>query len=882
MASNLDPAEDIGSPAAAVVAAVQSPAAVSLSAPMIGRDGELQRLLHELYRVIETGEARLVTVVGAPGIGKSRLAHELRQVVARLPEPVGVIGLQADGQSTGQPYSLVRLLVAALFRIREGDAPATARLRLVQGVAALLGPHSLEQAHLLGQLAGYDLGDSPQLRGPHVEPRQPRERALAALRQCLVAHTAQLPLVLICDDLHDADGGSLDALAALLGAGPPIGALVVCLAQGRLYERRPAWGGVRIELGPLDERSGRRLVGELLCKAGKLPSELRAMIVSRAEGNPFYVEELIKMLLADGVIVPGPTTWQIRQGRLSRKRIPHTLSDLLRARLAALLPAERELLMRAAVVGRLFWAAAALQLHGAAREHGGADGLRAAGELLASLERKQLIMPLDESRFPGQREYAFCHELMHEVAYEQVPPDMRQVYHRQVAEWLVEVSGARAGAFAGLIADHYERGGRSRKAAGWALQAGRHARTTGALETALAHYRRALALLPDDAEAIAERIICYEGLGKAQTAIARLGDAGASYLRMAELADQVSDLAAAARAWNGMAFVLDYSLDYKAAEDSAGRALALAEAAGDSRQLAIALYHVAWAELRNERVQQAIALAQRALEAIGHGEDPATAARCTGVIGLAYEQLGDYAAARANLERALGYNRALGDRSQIATLLNNLGYVANMQGDYDAALAFLEEGLQIAEESRTRLNEIYLLTNLAQTYVGRGAYAAAEAAARRGLELCQTSRITAYSDFSVALSAASLGQGRVIEAVEAAQQALDTARASEGPREVAAACRALGSAIGAMSESQGARPCFEESARSFAEVGAAAEQARTLRAWALFELRSGDPERGRELYRQARALLVGLALEHELARTPAEPPAPYDGPGAFI
>ncbi len=844
----------------------------AILAPMIGRDRELQLLLHDLYGVIERGEPQLITVVGPAGIGKSRLARELRQVVARLPDSVAVLSLQADRQSTAQPYSLVRLLVGSLFRIREGDPPAAARARLEQGLAAVLGPDSLERAHVIGQLAGYDFADSPYLRGYLAEPRQLRDRATSYLTQYLVTLTAQMPLVLIIDDLHYADDSSLDLIAQAFAEGQHLGALVVCLAQQRLYERRPDWAGDRIELGPLDEHAGRRLVGEILRKAGKLPGDLRSMIVQRAEGNPFYVEELIKMLIADGVIVPGPASWQIRQGRLSRLRIPNTLADLLRARLQSLAPAEREFLVRAAVVGRFFWAEAALQLSEAAREHGGVDGGVALGGLLDGLERKELVAPLPESRFPGQREYAFRHELLHEVAYAQVPPDMRQVYHRLVAEWLIEHSGERVAAYAGLIADHYERGGRQRKAAAWRVQAGNHARETYALEASLGHYDAALALLPDDEEAIADRLACYEGLGETQSAMARLGDAVASYSRMAELADLAGDPSAAARAWNGLAYVFDYSLDYKAAESSARRALELADAVDDAQQLALALYHVAWAELRNERPAVALELGRRAIEVLARIDDPAVTARCKSVIGIAYEQLGDYNAARLSLKESLGYNRAVNDLPQIASLLNNLGYVANMQGDYEAALRFLKEGLQVAHESRARLNEIYILTNLAYTLNGLGDYVVAEAEARRGIALCETSRITAYADFYCALAEACLGQGRVTEAVEAAQQALDTARTTEGPREVAAACRALGLAIGGMSDSQGARPCFEESARIFVETGAFGDQARTLRVWAYHELRSGDPARGALLYSQARAIFAELDLQHELERTPAEPP----------
>ena len=185
-------------------------------APMIGRDRELQLLLQDLYGVIERDETRVVTIVGPAGVGKSRLAYELRQVLGRLPDPVSVLTLQADSQSTGQPYSLLRLLVARLFHIREDDPPARVHARFEQGVAALLGAASVEKGHFIGQLAGYDFSASLHVRSHLAEPRQLRDRALAYAAQCLVALTAQTPLVLICDDLHYADESSLDALSHVL------------------------------------------------------------------------------------------------------------------------------------------------------------------------------------------------------------------------------------------------------------------------------------------------------------------------------------------------------------------------------------------------------------------------------------------------------------------------------------------------------------------------------------------------------------------------------------------------------------------------------------------------------------------------------------------
>lgn len=836
-----------------------------VSSPLVGREQELQQLIGELYGIIEGGPSRLVTIVGPAGIGKSRLAYELRQVAARLPEPVSLLTIQADRQSTGQPYSLLRRFVAAMFQIKVDAAPETVRLQLEQGVASLLGSDNEEKAHFIGQLAGYDLTASPHLRGLLDEPRQIRDRALHYAAQCMQAFTAQAPMVLILDDFHYADDSSLDAIAHVVDTNPGLELLVLCLAQARLFERRPAWGQQlaqrhsRIDLGPLDERDGRRLVGEILRKAGKLPTELRNLIVSRAEGNPFYVEELIKMLIGDGVIVPGSAAWTVQQGRLLRLRIPATLNELLRARVQSLLPAERVLLLRAAVVGRNFWAEAAVEP---------GHSLSEAMTLLAGLERKELIASQAESRFPGKREFQFRHELLYEVAYMQVPDDARVKLHRGVAEWLILSAGERVGAYANLVAEHFERGGDTVRAAHWHTRAGDHARETYALDAAIQRYQFAIALQPT----LDEQIACYEGLGAVYLATARLGEAAASYQQMADLAAGAGEWTVAARALNGLAYVQDHALEYSASRASALQSISYAERANATRELAIGLFHLAWAEVRLDNTEAARAIGERALAVLEQAADAATSARWSGLLGVIHDMLGDVEQALRFQHEALSYYRSVGHLTEVTTQLNNLGTTLCMYGDFAGAIVLLSEAQSICQAIGSRVSEIFVLSNLCIAQNGCGDYKAADATARQGIKLSELSRVPIFCDFYRTVSAACLQQGRVTEAVEAAHQALDVARAHEGPREVGAAWRALGEAIGAMSDSQGAPRCFEESVRLFTASGAGAELGRTLRSWAAYELGRGDEAKGQQLWGAARAIFAEHGLAHELARTPLEAP----------
>ena len=190
-----------------------------------------------------------------------------------------------------------------------------------------------------------------------------------------------------------------------MAAVPDTRLLVVCLARPSLFERRPSWGEgqeihTQINLKPLSRRASRALVGEILQKAEGVPHELRDLIVEGAEGNPFYVEELIKMLIEDGVIVHGEDHWRVELERLAEVHVPPTLTGVLQARLDSLPPEEKTLLQRAAVVGRLFWDAAVVELE--AKEGSGLDEEEIAS-LLEAVRDRELIFRRERSPLPGRR-----------------------------------------------------------------------------------------------------------------------------------------------------------------------------------------------------------------------------------------------------------------------------------------------------------------------------------------------------------------------------------------------------------------------------------------------------------------------------------------------
>jgi tetratricopeptide (TPR) repeat protein len=845
-----------------------------ITPPLIGRDAPLQQLLTHFYALVEGGELRLITVIGAAGLGKSRLAYEVHHWVARLPEAVVCYTFSADQQKISEPYSLLRMLVEAICGIHAHDPLDLRRARIEQGLTALFGSAGLERAHLIGQLIGYDFSASPVVRGVLDDARQLRDRAVHYVQECLIAITAQTPLLVIVDDFHLADDSSLGVFEQLTRNGRTARLLLITLAQQRLYDRRPTWGyglpySERIDLQPLAERDSRRMVAELLRKVGKLPTELRNLLVNRAEGNPLFLEELVKMLIAEGTIVPAAEGWELRLGRLARLHVPGNLRELLRDQILGLAPQQRDLLLRAAVVGRTFWAGATLALGEHEQALGAAPVLRpnALPAVLVSLERKDLIVPQPASRFPGDEEYAFRHELLHEVAYDLVPPEQRQIGHIQAAQWMIARSRPGADRVAAQVADHFARAGSSAEAAHWHRRAGDDARRTYALTMALEHYRSALTQIDGRPDLDHEQLASLEGLGCVQMDLARLSDAVASFTQMAQIAERLAAPALAARAWNQLAFVQDTLGDPRSSQRSAIQANQLALQGADQAQLALSFVRQGWAEIRLDNPHLALELGDQALRLFESLDDRPNMARCIALIGMAHEHIGNYAEATRHLERALAIDRSVGNLSSACSHLNNLAVIANACGDFPAALSLLYEDLALTRAIGSRVGEIYALSNLGTALIGMGDYATAETEIRRGIHLCEVSRIGVFSDFYRDLAEVCLAQGREVEALEAAQQALDLSRDSANPREVGAALRVLGMALSRLGDTAGATSILAESVRVFQETRAEAELARTLRTWARQAYAWGDVARAQALWHEAHALFCACNLPLELARS---------------
>jgi predicted ATPase/class 3 adenylate cyclase len=692
---------------------------------MVGRDAELQMLQTTFRDATEDAEVHVVTVVGDAGVGKSRLLYEFEKWIELLPEEVWRFEGRATPETEARPYGLIRRMFAHRFEILGSDSAAEVRDKFRAGMATALNS---DQADLVGQLIGLNFSASHAVQA-RLGCESFGELATAHLAQYLRTIASE-PTVILLEDIHWADDSSLDLLDYLMGAVPDTRLLVICLARPTLFERRPSWGEgqeghTQINLKPLSQRASMALVGEILQKAWGVPSELCDLIVERAEGNPFYVEELIKMLIEDGVILLGEDHWRVELERLAEVRVPPTLTGILQARLDSLPPGEKTVLQRASAVGRLFWGAVVAELASDKAEAAQVD------KLLNDLRNRELIFRHDRSVFETTDEYIFKHALLRDVTYETVLLKLRRVYHRQVARWLESSAGERVSEYLSLIARHYELAGETAKAVHFLRRLGEESFQIGAFRDAVRVFERALALLPavghdpvqeasttlPDVD-LAERAMLLVNLGNSYN---RLGDCLVALQHLEQglaLARQTNDPQAEIEALNRLAQVASEQGAYDKAQRYLDEVLGLAREQDDLACVASTLSMLSTVAWRWGDIEQAEKCCHESLAIYRELDNRRRITAMLNVLGILNTLQENYDHAEQYYEQSLSMARENEDRPTEASILNNLGYLNHHStGNLEKAKRYYQESLLIARETDHRHGVTSTSANLGQLYI---------------------------------------------------------------------------------------------------------------------------------------------------------------------
>ena len=450
---------------------------------LIGREDEVALLSGALARVRREREPQLVTLVGVPGIGKSRLVAELLTEVDAVPDLITWRQGRCLPYGEGVSFWALGEMAKAQAGILETDSAQVAETKLAEAVATLVADEA-EAEWVLGHmrpLVGLSSAAGADDR---------RSEAFAAWRRFFEGLAEQRPAVLVVEDLHWADDGLLDFVDHLADWARGVPLLVVATARPELLERRPGWGGGKanaatVTLRPLSDVETARLLG-LLLEQPALEADTQRDLVARAGGNPLYAEEYARML---------------RDGRFTGEHLPETVQGIIAARLDALAPEEKLLVQDASVVGKVFWSGTLAAIEDEPRW--------TVEERLHALERKEFIRRERRSSVASEGEYAFRHVLVRDVAYAQIPRAARADKHRLAAEWIDSLGAGRAEDRAEMLAHHFGAALEFARASGQETaelesrarlafrDAGERALALSANPTALQFFTRALEIWPE-------------------------------------------------------------------------------------------------------------------------------------------------------------------------------------------------------------------------------------------------------------------------------------------------------------------------------------------------------------------------------------------------
>jgi len=640
---------------------------------MIGRDAELEVLQDAFKRLFVDRNLAAVTIVADAGIGKSRLLYEFAAWSDARPESFVLFRGRATPQMQGQPFGLLRDIIAGRFQIADDDSIETARRKMELGIVPLFldddGPDLAEgHAHLLGHLIGIEWHESRHVKGIVDDPKQIRNRAFHAASQLFrrIGASDGSPVVLQLEDLQWADSESLDFLAYLAEIDRDAPLLMLSCCRPTLFERRASWCAARIhrriDLHPLGKDMSRLLVSELLKKLPEVPAALRELVTGGAEGNPFYMEELIRMLIDQGAIETG-AVWKVNAERLLLTRIPPTLTGVLQARLDSLPAPERLTLQQASVIGPVFWDRALIALDTKAHD------------TLPALVRRELALPRAYSDNDDLREYAFKHQILHQVTYATVLKRTRRDLHGKLARWLAAQTGLRANDFLGAAAKHFELAGDVANAAEYHTRAAEHARMRMAHEAVLDHVQQALALL-ESTTAAGTKTLRWRLLEAREVTLDMQGDRfgqRADIEALAELAEALDDDRRRAHAaWRRSALAQRIA-DYAAMETAAQQAIEYARQAGDDEIRLLAQRMLAMSLVVQGRPAEGRGIAEASL-----AEARALALRrveglCLNALSVMLAMQSDDVGALELDQQSLAAHRAAGDRRNEAIAQGNIG-----------------------------------------------------------------------------------------------------------------------------------------------------------------------------------------------------------------
>ncbi len=703
-----------------------------LHSPLIGRENEFGQLSHAIERLVFEHQGSLIMVVGEAGLGKSRLTEELKTSIDR--GKVKVIEGHSLTYRKAIPFWIYQDVVRNLLGLPTNASEEEIRGRLEHEMLAILGEAAREAMPYLEYLLSLKSTDKAVAdRIRYLDASQLRQQVFLAVRDLLFGLTRQKPVVLILEDLHWADETSLDLTYFLLDTIRQAPLVIYAITRpydgGRLSQiverarQRLADRFVSIRLQALPPDQCKQLFQSLL-SVQSIPEAVKEQIIQRAEGNPFYLEEILRMLIDDGVIVRSADRWVLStESDLNEMGVPNTLQDLILARFDRLTPFNRQVLQTAAVIGHQF----ALEVLHAVLPAVSMEDTEAA---LADLVAKEFVQPQPEPvSNDSETLYVFKHVLVSDAIYSTLIQRDRHDLHGRVGQAIEILYSIHLEGQIEILANHYTRSMMLDRALIYLILAGQKASRGYANEQARQHFVQALGLLPRVKYALDQLQAIHVGLGDVLVTIGEYQSARDHYQIALDAIDEDSQIHTEKPHWldksalmRKIATTFERQGEY---DKTMAKLMAARQAIAQMDSLPVIevariLNDMGWIYFRRGNLDQAETDLHEALNL-------AQSSSQLDVVASIYNRLGGVAFQKGKLDlssefthKSLDIREKIGDIVAVARSYNNLGLLHWRLGDWDGALKYFNRSYTLHTSLGDVEGMLELNTNLGLLQLDRG------------------------------------------------------------------------------------------------------------------------------------------------------------------
>ncbi len=691
---------------------------------LVGREAEIEQLDSALERAIEYMSPQMVHIQGDLGVGKSRLVAGWLERLQKRPREIRAF--EGGAEEGDGDCELFGRLLRRRFDIAENTGEEDAKAQMRAACQEVFEDRRMaEILHFLGSFMGLRFRDNPFLRLLEEDPLEHEHIARTVLRRFFEADSQQTPVVLVFEDLQFADDPSLDLIKELGEGFEGAHLVLVAVSQPKLRVRRPGWGVAEgdvteISLGPLPEKDAEQYLRALLTRVSDLPDSFVTDSVEMTGGNPYFMQQLLRMLVDQRILDTSRELWAIDMARFERAELPMSVEDAIDARIMALSVEERLVLEMASTMGNVFWFGSLVVLSRLLIEDEEqvpwksdevAERLRV---VVDGLVDGDYIMAMPDAWIPQEEEYLFKHNLEYTMISASVDPKRQKRFHLFAAQWLESRIREPSEDHFEFLGGQYEAGDDARRAAFCYIRAGDLARAKFANEVAIRNYENGLRLL--EVPNVLAKIDALHSVGAVCAHVGRNEEALGHFsemLRLSWLLDAVSKGGAAL----GRIGRIHRSLgEYDEAMEKYQAAQQLFNRAKDLRGVAGTFDDMGKVHNRRGDYGEALALHEKALK-LRHkiGDDRSTAFTLAS-IGVVYQATGQFQEALRCFEESINIRRRIEDFFGVVESLHAAAEIFHELGERERARLFWTDALEVARTTGDRLEQARQLIGLGESH----------------------------------------------------------------------------------------------------------------------------------------------------------------------